>query len=253
MKKAEYIAVGFVAGFASAFLGIGGGVVMVPALVLLFSYDIKKAAGISLATIVPAAFVGAVSHYFIESANIHFVSASYMVAGAVLGSKIGSILASRIHSKSLQIMFGIVLVLVGIKQTGIIIPGQAVGLITGSVIGFIALGIVAGTISALFGIGGGVVIVPSLNILFGFPIHEAIATSITVIFPTAAAGAFFHSHLGNIDKGVAFFLVLGALAGAVLGAIQSNRSAPNLLKIILGAVIILCALKMFAEGMRQRT
>ena len=252
MKKLEYIVLGLLAGFSSAFLGLGGGVVMVPALIFIFGYAMQKAAGTSLATIVPAAFVGALTHYLIKNSNIHFISALYIVLGAVAGSRVGAVVANKVRSKVLKIMFGFFLLFIGLRQAGIFNIHGDTGIELVSVPAFVLLGIVTGLVSALFGIGGGVIMVPALNILFGFPIREAIATSVTVMVPTAAAGAFFHSGFDNVDHEAVRSLIPGALAGAVLGAILSNMTAPEVLRVILGAVIILCAVKMFLQGLRDK-
>ncbi|MGB2600627.1 MAG: sulfite exporter TauE/SafE family protein [Candidatus Omnitrophota bacterium] len=245
MKNLKYIVLGFFAGFSSAFLGVGGGVVMVPALVFFFGYAMQKAAGTSLATIVPAAFVGALTHYLIKSGNIHFISVLYIVLGAVAGSRIGSILANKANNRVLKILFAFFLIFIGVRQAGIVNFQITAAMNLASIPSFVILGFAAGLVSALFGIGGGVIMVPVLNIFFGFPMHEAIATSITVIVPTAAAGAFFHSEFGNIDREAVKCLIPGAMVGAILGAVLSNMTDPGALKIILGGVILLCAVKMF--------
>ena len=152
----------------------------------------------------------------------------------------------------MKIMFGFFLLFIGLRQAGIFNIHGDTGIELVSVPAFVLLGIVTGLVSALFGIGGGVIMVPALNILFGFPIREAIATSVTVMVPTAAAGAFFHSGFDNVDHEAVRSLIPGALAGAVLGAILSNMTAPEVLRVILGAVIILCAVKMFLQGLRDK-
>ncbi len=235
---------GFIAGFASAFLGIGGGVVLVPSLVLFFDYEVKKAVGTSLATIVPAALVGVATNYLIKSDNIRFAAALLIVLGAIAGAKLGAVIANKISGRLLKTLFAVLLLFVGLKQMGVLnIPTGRIANIDAYPL-LIILGLVAGMSSALFGIGGGIVMVPALSLLFGLSMHQAIATSLTVIVPTALAGAVFHSRLDNINIGAMRFLMPASLVGAVLGAVISNRLSPDILQFIFGILLIACAVKM---------
>jgi len=247
MKNFNYLFLGLVAGFCSAALGIGGGVVMVPVLMLLFGYEIKKAIGTSLATIVPTSFVGIIAHYAIESGNIKFLTALCIIMGSIIGAKFGANLANKISGKILRRLFALLLLFVGLKLANIInIPTEAVSNIT--VFPFlIILGLVAGSASALFGIGGGVIMVPVLNLFFGLSMHEAIATSLTVILPTTFAGTIFHKKFDNINNKAIKFLIPTALIGAVFGAIVANSLPSDTLKIIFGIFMILCSIRIFLQ------
>ena len=244
-KEYKLLILGMVAGLASASLGIGGGVIIVPSLVLFFRYDIKKAIGISLATIVPAAFVGVLAHYFINKTVIDFIMVASIAAGSIIGAKIGAYLVSKVHSKILKILFAIFLLIVGFKLTGILnIPTESVMDVRAYPL-LTVLGLVAGITSAFFGIGGGVVIVPVLNLFFGLPIHKAIPTSLAVIFPTAFAGVLFHKAFNNIELSAIKFMVPASLVGAVLGAIIANVMPAEALKFMFGILMILSAVKLF--------
>lgn len=235
---------GFLAGFGSAFLGIGGGVILVPALVLVFHYDIKRSLGTSLATIVPAALAGAVTHYFIDHGNISFGQALFILPGALLGVWGGAYIAKRLHGKYLKILFALLLIFVGLKLTGMldISVGEASRGIDHY---FLAvMGLFAGLSSALFGIGGGIIMVPALNLVFGFPMHEAVGTSLAVIVPISLAGALLHGRYGNIESSALPKLIPSSLAGAVAGAFISNVTSPDIIKVTFGVFLILVAVKM---------
>ena len=244
MKNFNLSVLGLIAGFCSASLGIGGGLIIVPALILLFGYEIKKAIGTSLATIVPAAFVGIVTHYIIKSGNIKFLIVLFVVIGSVIGAKFGAKLANKINSKILTGLFALLLLFVGLKITGIInLPTETVSNLTIPLL--IILGLVAGSASALFGIGGGIILVPGLNLFFGLSIHEAVATSLTIILPTTFAGAVFHRKFNNINTKVLKFLIPLSLIGAVFGAVAANSLPSIALKTIFGIFMILCSVKIF--------
>jgi hypothetical protein len=245
MKNFNLLVLGLIAGFCSASLGIGGGVIIVPALLLLFDYEIKKTIGTSLATIVPTALVGVITHYIIKSDNIKFLIVLFVVMGSIIGAKFGAKLADKISSKILRRSFALLLLFVGLKLIGIVnIPTEQISNITVYPI-LIILGLVVGSASALFGIGGGVIMVPALDLFFGLSMHEAIATSLTVILPTTFAGAIFHRKFNNINTKAIKFLIPTSLIGAVFGAIVANRLPSVTLKIIFGIFIILCSIRIF--------
>lgn len=245
---------GLIAGFGSAFLGIGGGVVIVPALVIFFKFDIKKAVGTSLAAIVPSALVGASLHYLINPDNIFFGVAAIIAVGAVIGAKLGALTANRIHSRLLTVLFACLLLVVGLKQGRLLpwdeflSPLEAANFIPH----YFALGLFAGFSSALFGIGGGVIIVPALSLLFSFGMHQAIPTSLTVIVPTTFFGAIFHYQKGSINLNVLKFLVPGALAGAVMGAFISNWVTGDVLRNIFAVLLIVFSVKLFSSILFKR-
>lgn len=237
---------GLFAGFCSAALGIGGGVVIVPALVIFFGYRIKRAIGTSLATIVPTSYVAIVSHYFIDSANIRLSVAGVIILGSLVGASFGAKLANRLSSELLRKLFALLLVFTGLKLSGIInIPTHAVT--QGASLALILLGLVAGSASALFGIGGGVIMVPVLALFFGLTIHEAVATSLVVILPTTFMGAMFHRKFDNVDVAALKYLLPTAFIGAVLGALFANSMPAPALKLVFGIFLLLCSVRIFLQ------
>ena len=247
IQKVKLFALGLVAGFSSAALGIGGGVIMVPGLVMLIGYSMHLAVGTSLAAIVPIAFVGIGTHYYVASENIKLVIAVFVMMGSIVGALFGAKLASKLSSSVLQKLFALLLVFTGLKFVKIFdIP---TGTVSADVIYplLIVLGLFAGSGSALFGIGGGVIMVPVLNLFFGLSMHEAVATSLTVILPTTLAGALFHRKLANIVKEALPYVIPTALVGAVLGAVFANSVPAATLKSIFGILLLACAVKMFLQ------
>ena len=245
MKNFNLLLLGLVAGFCSAALGIGGGAIMVSALILFFNYKIKRAIGASLATIVPTAFVGIIAHYVIESSNIKFLIVLFIVAGSIIGAKFGAELANKMSVKLLTKLFTLLLFFMGLKLTGIInFPAETVSNTSAYTL-LVVLGLIAGSASALFGIGGGVIMVPMLNLFFGLSIHEAVATSLTVILPTTLAGAISHKKFNNIDTDAIKFLIPTSMIGAIFGAIVANILPAITLKIVFGIFMILCSINIF--------
>ena len=106
----------------------------------------------------------------------------------------------------------------------------------------VVLGIFAGFLGGLLGLGGGVVFVPGLVYLFGFPIHKAIGISLAVIVPTALAGALKHSAAGNYDLVVTAILALGAIVGSYLGVSAANVMPEVVLRRVFGVFLVVLGL-----------
>ena len=243
MKRIKLLLLGFIAGLASSALGIGGGVILVSGLTLLMGYQIKKAIGTSLTVIVPVVFVGVITHYIIQAGNIKLSIALFIIVGSVIGSKLGVDLVNKISSKKLSRLFALLLLFVGLKLTGIIgIPVEPVSTVASGPL-LIILGLASGLASALLGIGGGVIMVPVLYLFFGLSMHQTIATSLTVILPTAFVGAILHRKFSNVDTEAIKFLIPAGLAGAVIGAIVANLLPAAVLRIVFGIFMILCSIK----------
>jgi uncharacterized membrane protein YfcA len=106
------------------------------------------------------------------------------------------------------------------------------------------IGLVAGISSGLFGIGGGIVMVPAMMFFLKIPIKIAIGTSLAVIIPAAIAGVFKHSTLHNVNWSVAALLIPGAFIGAYIGAWLTSIIGQLLLKRMFGVVLVIVGLRM---------
>jgi len=109
-----FAAVGVAAGFSSALLGIGGGVIIVPVLVMLFAISAKAATATSLAYIAPVAIYSALTHWF-KGHEIQWRLVLLAVPGGLIGAQLGLIAKQHITDAQLKVIFGILMVLVGFK------------------------------------------------------------------------------------------------------------------------------------------
>lgn len=112
-----------------------------------------------------------------------------------------------------------------------------------NIVRYSGLGLAAGCLSGLLGVGGGVIVVPALIILFGMAAKSAIGTSLAIIVPTAIAGSFFHFREGNVNLRIAVFVAIAAIVGSRIG-VHLTTIIPGLtLKKIFGVLLIAVALK----------
>lgn len=177
------IVVGMLVGVLSGTFGIGGGTVIVPALVWL-GLSQRNAAATSTLAIVPTSISGVIS--YATGGHVDWLAAALLFCGMFVGGQIGSWLLSRLPELALRWIFVAFLVFVVINQVSFV-PSRdhqiAMTVVTG--IGLALLGVVIGTLAGLLGIGGGALAVPSLSMLFGASDLVARGTSLLAMFPNS--------------------------------------------------------------------
>jgi uncharacterized membrane protein YfcA len=222
------VVMGFIAGIASGMFGIGGGVIIVPSLMLLGITQVQ-ANGTSLAALLlPVGAFGALSYH--RNGMVRW-RASMMIAGGLLfGGWVGAYWATRMNPTLLLRIYGLFLLYVGWRMAA---PRQywrerrglaaaatePEGEPNDSFLPIGAMSIVAGLASGLFGIGGGAVIVPILVTFLNFPQKVAVATSLGALLPPVGLlAALEYYRQGQLMVNTALPVALGLLAGAYFGA-----------------------------------
>ncbi|MDP1876472.1 MAG: sulfite exporter TauE/SafE family protein [Actinomycetota bacterium] len=226
---ARDVAVGIGVGAFSGALGVGGGIILVPFLVLALHMAQKRAQATALVMVAMAAGAGAV-RYAIDEA-VAWGPAAIILVGGLAGAWIGSHVVQRTGDRRLQIVFGIMLLIAGVR---LMWPTQVTALAAEDVpalsivvaMAYAVSGLAMGLLSALLGIGGGILLVPVLVTAFGFSQHLANGTSLTVMLPIALLGAIRLTKPGLTDwrQGSRFGIgsIVGALAGASLALALSG-------------------------------
>lgn len=212
------LALGVVIGIMSGLFGVGGGTVAVPGLVWL-GLPQHAAHATSLAAIVLTA-AAALVPFWLDGA-VHPVAALVLLAGALTGAFGGAGLMHRVPERRLRLVFVVVVMvvagrmLVGVEPatSGAVPPIGPVALAA-----LVGVGLLTGVLSAILGLGGGLVLVPALVLAFGFSQHAAEGTSLAVIVPTALLGAARHTRRGYTRWPTGLTLGVGGVAGGVAGA-----------------------------------
>lgn len=118
------------------------------------------------------------------------------------------------------------------------------------IVGLVALGLIAGIVAAALGLGGGIIFVPVLVVVFGFEQHVAQGTSLAVIFPTAIMATLAHTRMGNVRWRLAIPVGLAGIVGAVVGARVALQLDPDLLRRLFGIFLIVLAMRMVWHAWR---
>ncbi len=259
---------GLFAGSVGGLLGVGGGIFIVPLLVLAFSLEAQEAAGTSLVMVMFTAISGTAAYY--RQKRIDWKIGIAAACVTVPGAAIGAYTTQLFSSKDLALIFGVVL----LGMSAVLIrrsyrrptnpPDVAASLVNdpptkagtwrrrivdsaGQVFEYdarIYSGLVllffGGFAAGFLGIGGGLIVVPILTAYVGLPIHLAVATSMLTMIFTSVSGVSTHIMLGHVLVDYAAPLVVGILIGAQLGARIGRRiNSANLERIFAFMVLIM--------------
>lgn len=235
---------GVVAGFGSGLFGIGGGLIIVPILVLVLHTDQKVASATSVTSIVISASAAALP--FIVGNRVDYRAAAALFTGAALGAVAGARLLDRLSSRVVGLVFVTVAAVAAIRLflTATSAGVEPLQLGVGALTGLAGIGLVAGLLAALLGVGGGVVFVPSLALLFDAPQHLAQGTSLMTIVPTTAVAALAHARAGRVDWPLAGAIGVGGLMSGTLSGILALATAPELLRRLFAILLVVVAVRM---------
>lgn len=204
-------AIGVAVGILSGLFGIGGGTVIVPALVWL-GLTQRHAAATSMLAIVPTSISGVISYAL--NGNVDWAAALLVFCGMFVGGQVGSWLLSRLPELVLRWVFVAFLVFVIVNQA-LFVPSRDsfIDLNIATGIGMVVFGAVAGVLAGLLGIGGGAICVPGLSILFGASDLIARGTSLLAMFPNAITTSVANVRRGMVHVKAA--LIIGVVAACV--------------------------------------
>jgi uncharacterized protein len=266
------IAIGsLVAGLLGSLTGLGGGVVIVPLLTLAFGVDIRYAIGASLVSVI-ATSSGAAAAYLKEGySNIRV--GMFLEVATTMGALTGAYLAVSTPTSAIAIIFGVVLLYSAymankppkdpapdeppdryatlLKMDGSYptARGEKSYHVRNVPTGF-GLMYIAGVLSGLLGIGSGAVKVLAMDQAMRIPFKVSTTTSNFMIGVTAAASAGIYLHRGYIDPGIAMPVMLGVLAGALIGARILPHAKVRTLRMVFSVVIAALAVEMIFKGVK---
>ena len=262
---------GVAAGLFGSLLGLGGGILIVPLLTLGFGLPLITAIGVSLVCVIVTS--GAAAGVYLERRVANLRLGMTLELFTAIGAMTGGLIAFLFPERFLELLFAGLLIYVALTMARRRDPSpdadvttddpavaanddqSAVARLSGpgyrvKRIGFGLVGSVgAGLVSALLGIGGGLVKVPVMHVVMGVPLRVATATSNLMIGITASAGAIIYLLRGGIDPFVAAPTAIGVFLGATLGSRTGHRIDIRLLRGLFVAILLYTAWQMLQRGL----
>lgn len=269
------------AGFFGALVGIGGGIVIVPALSIIFHLPVHTAIAASIVSVIATSIAGARSYVDQQITNVRL--GMFLEISTTLGALVGTLIGVMVHGWILAEIFAALILYMAVFsfrtrktedkmiETGIYDNGiprdrisrslklagnyhdaamgaevnyQATRAIEGSLISSLA-----GIGSGMLGIGGGVIKVAAMNSLMGIPMKVAVATSKFMIGVTASISAVVYFIAGGIDFYVVAPVALGTMLGATLGSAVMNKLHSRVIKTVFFILMLYLGYQMFAKGL----
>jgi len=229
--------IGLTGGFFSGFLGLGGGVIILPLLTFLGGVPLKLATGTDLVHVLIAAATGTLSHS--RGGMIDLKAGLVLGLAGVVGGFVGSFLSVPL---SIRVLQSIYLFVVALAAVLLLIPFQidfqnykkgdfnnAAG---------IAIGFGVGSLAGLLGVGGGFVIIPLMIYVLKIPLRVTIGPSLLIILITSLGTIWVKFRVGHINISITFLVLLGSVPGALFGAYLSRRTQVMLLRMVLLIVLV---------------
>jgi uncharacterized protein len=256
---------GLIAGTFGALLGLGGGVILIPFLVIILNIPVHQAIATSIIAVIATSSAGAAINLERRTVNIRL--GMLLEIATVIGAVFGGITANYLSPGFLTKLFSGLLFIISIimiwrilHRKGIekvymdgVLQGTLIDEASGKITAYtvknipvtMLVSLIAGNISGLLGVGGGIFKVPSMNIISGVPIKAATATSNFMIGVTAAASAFIYFAHGRLNPFITSPAVLGVLAGSVIGIYLGRKLQSSVLTWIFAAVMFGISIQLF--------
>jgi uncharacterized membrane protein YfcA len=270
---------GSAVGVLGAILGIGGGIFLVPALVLIFNIPVHHAIATSIVSVIATS--SAVASTNVEKGLANMRLGMTLEVATVLGAMSGALTAKWLSEATLLRIFAVVLLIVTVllgwksikgeraamlnsQRTILNDPPDDLGLLGASFydpaeggqisyrvrkapLGFLA-SLVAGNLSGLLGVGGGFIKVPVIHLVCNVPMKAAAATSNFMIGVTAVASAFIYFGRSEVRPALTATVILGVLVGSFIGAIVSQRLPGRLVQAIFAVFLLPVVWQMFVRA-----
>ena len=264
--------VSIVAGFVGALFGLGGGVLIIPFLTLVEGVPVPLAVGASIVSVVATSSASAATYVQDHLTNLRL--GMFLEIGTVAGAITGAFVSVFLPASALFILFGIILLyatMVMIRARGVDFPANVRPDKTSRILALgsqyedqslnrvvkyevtrtpltVFIGYFAGIVSGLLGVGGGIINVPTMNLVSKVPVKVASATSNFMIGVTAAASASVYLLRGDVNPLLAAPLIIGVAGGALLGTRVLKVTPPTRVKVAFGILLAAISLLMILKG-----
>lgn len=255
MLEIGFIILGLAAGILSGIFGVGGGIVIVPSLIVFFGMDILDANATSLASmLLPVRILGVWEYY--KAGLLHVKESLWLALGLFLGSFVGGEIAVNISEDLLAKLYVVILIYIALtyfdlpslfkkKKIQIAEPTERK---KRSMVAFVIVGIGAGVFAGLFGKGGGIVIVPLLIAIFHYDAKAAAATSLAaLLLPVGLPSVIIYANEGHLQIFNAALIAIGILVGTLIGSKIGIKLSSSIFKKMYAAFLVIVAIFMLTR------
>ena len=247
--KVSLLVVGLGAGFLSGVFGVGGGILVVPGLMMFVKMEQRRAHGTSLAAVLPISAASLVTYWLHD--HVDWPVALWLTVGALAGAYVGASLLAIISKRNLALVFAIVLGIIGVRLFFTVSGSGRDDITVGLALAYVVVGVCTGALSGLLGVGGGAIMVPIMAVVFGVPSVIAKGTSLAVIIPTALMGTLRNRSNQNVDLGAAVVVGITGIVMAVVGAWVAARMSDSLSNALFALLLIAVAGRMLRQARNE--
>ncbi|WP_341681257.1 sulfite exporter TauE/SafE family protein [Agromyces soli] len=244
------ILLGVMMGYFSGLFGVGGGIVLVPTL-MLFGVDQRIAAGTSTAAILPTAIVGTVTYGL--TGHVDWIAAALIAVGMIAGAQLGTYLLARLPRAALFWGFLGFLAIVAVSLW-LVVPQRDAEIELNVWLGaaLVALGVLTGILSGLMGVGGGIVVVPVLMFFFGASDLVAKGTSLAMMVPGSISGTIGNARRRNVDLRMAAIIGVTACVASPLGTWTAQAITPFVSNVAFSVLLAFAAWQLVQKHLKAR-
>lgn len=243
-------AVGVLAGLLAGMFGVGGGILIVPGLVMGAGMTQRLAHGTSLAAVVPIS-IASLASYTVND-NVDWNVGIWLAIGAVVGAVIGTKLLDVLPHRTLGLLFAAVLLASAIRLFIATDADGRTSMTVAMALSLLLIGLVTGILAGLLGVGGGIVMVPAMILLFKVPPAIAKGTSAFVIIPTAIMGTWRNRAKRNTHIKAALVIGVAGIVTAAIGGVIADRMSDDVSNVLFASLLTIVAVRLLWQLYRGR-
>lgn len=235
-------------------VGIGGGIVIVPGLVIHARATPEVAVGTSLAAVVALSSVAFLLHASFTGVALGVGGLALVIASGIVGAQLGGAILARLTTRWMLLLFAAFVLVLSLRLLAqgldLALPAREW---TGAppIWSYAAIGLASGVLSGLFGVGGGALVLLGFAVFFGMPIHEGLPVALGVNVTNALAGCVRHGRAGRVLWHEVVRMVPAAVVGIALGGTIALWLPPDGLRLVFGAFFLFMALRISRQGLRR--
>lgn len=244
--------VGFAAGILNGLIGIGGGIVIVPTLIVHRQATPQQAVGTSLTAMVVFSTLAFALHLFFAELSVSPLQFVVVLGAGIAGARLGAWLLSGLTTRWMLLLFS---AFVFVMSARLLIQGLGLFATSATAIevpptwAYASVGLAAGICSGVFGIGGGGMVLLGLAVFFGLPVREGIPLALAVNVANAVSGCLHHARAGRVLWDEVWHMMPAAVFGIAIGTAFAVWLPPDWLRIALSGFFLFTAFRIGKQGL----